>query len=145
MILVDINLLLYAYITGYQEHDRARLWWEQAVNSGTPVGLAPAAVFGFLRLSTNRRVIESPLAVEQAVQLVREWLDQPSVSFLTPGPRYLEIAFGLLESVGTAGNLTSDVQLAAHAIEHGGELHSNDADFGRFADLRWVNPLGPTP
>jgi predicted nucleic acid-binding protein len=32
-------------------------------------------------------------------------------------------------------------QLAALAIEHQGELHSNDADFGRFPQLRWVNPL----
>jgi hypothetical protein len=29
-----------------------------------------------------------------------------------------------------------------HAIEHDAELYSNDTDFGRFADLRWVNPLG---
>ena len=40
-----------------------------------------------------------------------------------------------------AANLTTDAQLAALAIEHQGELHSNDADFGRFPRLRWVNPL----
>ncbi len=53
----------------------------------------------------------------------------------------LEIAFRLLEHVGTAANLATDVQLAAHAIEHGGEVHSNDRDFGRFEGLRWVDPL----
>jgi predicted nucleic acid-binding protein len=39
------------------------------------------------------------------------------------------------------GNLTTDTHLAALAIEHQGELHSNDADFGRFPGLRWRNPL----
>lgn len=34
-----------------------------------------------------------------------------------------------------------DVQLAALALEHHAELHSNDTDFGRFPGLRWVNPL----
>lgn len=40
-------------------------------------------------------------------------------------------------------NLTTDVHLAAHAIEAGGEVHSNDTDFARFQGLRWVNPLSP--
>ena len=62
--------------------------------------------------------------------------------FLMPGPRHLDIAFALLRSQGTAGNLTTDVQLAALAIEYQAELHSNDTDFGRFHGLRWVNPLG---
>jgi predicted nucleic acid-binding protein len=46
-----------------------------------------------------------------------------------------------IEEVGTAGNLTTDAHLAALAIEHQAELHSNDADFARFAGLRWKNPL----
>ena len=42
-------------------------------------------------------------------------------------------------SLGTAGNLTTDAHLAALAIEHQAELHSTDADFARFAGLRWRN------
>ncbi len=51
------------------------------------------------------------------------------------------MGFRLLRALGTAERLTADVQLAAFAIEHQGELHSNDGDFGRFPDLRWLNPL----
>lgn len=40
-----------------------------------------------------------------------------------------------------AGHLTTDAHLAALAIEHQGELHSNDSDFGRFPGLRWRDPL----
>ena len=65
------------------------------------------------------------------------------MTFLVPGPRYLGLAFGLLETLGTGMNLTTDVQLAAHAIEHGAHVYSNDADFGRFPGLSWVNPLKP--
>lgn len=87
------------------------------------------------------RILESPLPVETAVDHVSDWLAQPNARFLLPGARHLEIAFDLLRTLGTAGNLTTDVQLAALAIEHKGELHSNDTDFGRFDDLQWVNPL----
>ena len=141
MIVVDVNLLLYAVITGFPLHQGAREWWERTVSSGSQVGLAAPALFGFLRLSTNPRVLRAALPVESAIGHVRYWLDQPNVRFLLPGPRHLDIAFGMLEGLGTAGNLTTDVQLAAYAVEYEAELHSNDTDFGRFPDLRWINPL----
>lgn len=53
----------------------------------------------------------------------------------------MAIAFRLLEQLGTGGNLTTDVQIAAHALEHNGEVHSNDADFSRFERVRWANPV----
>lgn len=141
MIVVDVNLLLYAVIDGFPEHPRTREWWEITLNSTTEVGLTGPAVFGFLRISTNPRVLRSPLPVEEATAQATDWLAQPNVEFLRPGPRHLEIAFKLLHDVGTAGNLTTDAQLAAFAIEHGADLCSSDTDFGRFDGLRWVNPL----
>jgi predicted nucleic acid-binding protein len=41
------------------------------------------------------------------------------------------------------GNLTADAHLVAIAIEHGAELCSTDAGFGRFDGLRWRDPLAP--
>ena len=141
MIIPDVNLLLYACITAFPEHARARRWLEGVMNGEADVGLAAPALFGFIRLATNPRLFEPPLEVEDAVQRVERWLARPHVLFLLPGPRHLELAFRLLRGLGTAANLTTDVQLAALAIEHQAELHSNDTDFGRFPQLRWVNPL----
>ncbi len=98
-------------------------------------------MFGFLRIATNRRVFTEPLTVEDAIERVEAWLARPHVTRLVPGTRHLELAFGLLRRIGTGGNLTTDVQIAAHAIEVNGEVHSNDGDFARFEGLRWVNPL----
>jgi toxin-antitoxin system PIN domain toxin len=141
VIVVDVNLLLYAVIDGFRLHTQARGWWEDALNADRPVGLTEPALFGFLRLSTNGRVFDPALEVEQAATHIRAWLDRPNVELLEPGRRHMDVALDLLHTVGTAGNLTTDAQLAAYAIEHGAELHSNDADFGRFPGLRWVNPL----
>jgi len=63
------------------------------------------------------------------------------VGFLHSGDRHAEVLFGLLESLGTGGNLTTDAPLAALAIEHQCQLHSTDTDFARFPGLRWQNPL----
>jgi toxin-antitoxin system PIN domain toxin len=141
VIVVDVNLLLYAVISGFPQHEVTRAWWEDTLNSSTEVGLAAAAIFGFLRISTNPRVLGTPLSVEEATDYINEWLDLPNVCLLTPGRRHFEIALDLLRGVGTAGNLTTDAQLAALAIEHEADMCSNDTDFGRFQGLRWVNPL----
>ena len=141
MIVPDVNLLLYAEIDAYPEHRSARRWWEQLLDGEHRVGLAPVALFGFLRIGTNRRVFTEPLSVDDALARVGRWLERPQVSYLVPGTRHLDIAFQLLRRLGTGANLTTDVQLAAHAIELSGEVHSNDGDFARFDGLRWVNPL----
>ncbi|ODS56072.1 MAG: hypothetical protein ABS36_06490 [Acidobacteria bacterium SCN 69-37] len=141
MIVPDINLLLYAEIDAHPLHAVARRWWEAALSDDRQVGLAPVCLFGFLRLSTSRHVFTDPLDVGQAVERVERWLEQPNVVTLSPGPAHLHTAFRLLRQLGTAANLTTDVQVAAHAIEVNGDVYSNDGDFARFDGLRWVNPL----
>ena len=141
MIVPDINLLLYATISGFPEHARARRWWEEALAGTADVAITGPVIFGFIRIGTNPRILDRPLAVDDALERVQEWLDQPPVRFLLAGPQHLEIAFRLLRHLGTASNLTTDVQLAAYAIENSAELHSNDGHFARFPELRWTNPL----
>ena len=41
------------------------------------------------------------------------------------------------------GNLVTDAQLAALAMEHGVAVVSADGDFARFRSVRWINPLLP--
>lgn len=141
MIIPDVNLLLYAELAAFHEHRAARAWWETVLSEPEEVGLTSPALFGFLRIVTNPRVFTPPLPVRDALARASAWLARPNVRMLVPGPRHLEIAFDLLSGLGTAGNLTTDVQLAAFAIESSATLYSNDLDFGRFAGLTWQNPL----
>lgn len=144
MIVVDVNLLLYASFTSFEQHSAARPWFESMLNGDEQVLLPAVSIFGFIRIATNPRIFEEPLAAAEALEAVEGWLAQPHVHFLAPGTRHLEIAFDLLRKLGAARNLTTDVQLAAHAIENQATLCSNDSDFARFAGLRWQNPIAPT-
>lgn len=141
MIIPDVNLLIHAYNSDSPRHDRARAWWESALNGAAPVGLPWASMLGFIRITTHRQVLTRPLPVSAACGYVRAWLAQPGVTVVDPGHRHAEILFRLFEAIGTAGNLTTDAHLAALAIEHDAELHSSDADFVRFPGLRWTDPL----
>jgi toxin-antitoxin system PIN domain toxin len=141
VIIPDVNLLLYAEIDAFPQHDLARRWWEDSLSGELRIALPSIAIFGFLRIATSRRIFEEPLGLSDALARVDTWLGRSNVMFLGPGPRHLETAFRLLRALGTGGNLTTDVQLAAYAIENQAELCSNDLDFGRFEGLRWTNPL----
>jgi hypothetical protein len=141
MIVPDVNLLLYAEIAAYPEHAKARAWWEKALSGDEDIGLAPPAVFGFVRIATNPRVFDPPMSVDDATARVERWLARPNVRTLVSTPHHVATVLAMLRKVGTAANLTTDAQLAVYAIENGATLHSNDTDFDRFDGLSWKNPL----
>jgi toxin-antitoxin system PIN domain toxin len=137
----DVNLLLYAEDELSPHHPRALSWLEEQLSGTEPVGFAWSVLLAFVRLSTRGQVFANPLTPDEAFELLESWLGQPCALVLHATERHLAILRGLLQEIGTAGNLTSDAHLAALAIEHGGELCSADGDFARFRGLRWTNPL----
>jgi toxin-antitoxin system PIN domain toxin len=141
VIVPDVNLLLYAHNRASAGHERARAWWEDLVVREQPIGLPWAVMLGFVRLVTHPSVLVAPLPPRDALAHVRDWLEQPRVRIVEPGPRHLDLLEELFAASGVAASLTTDTHLAALAIEHQAELHSNDADFARFPGLRWRNPL----
>ncbi len=141
MILPDINLLVYAYNEDAPLHLASKAWWEQCLSGTEPVGLAWAVLLGFVRLMSHRRVLLAPMPASEAVAQCRAWLAQPNSRILTPGPRHLDVLSNLLDGPSISASLVTDAHLAALAIEHQAELHSNDSDFSRFSGLRWRNPV----
>ena len=143
MIVPDVNLLVYAIDETSPFHARARRWWDGALSSVEIVGLCFPTVLGFVRMTTNRRVFDSPLGVGDALDRVESWLDQPNTELLSSTPRHWSILSELLRAAAIGANLTTDAHIAAYAIEHAGTVYSNDSDFARFEGLRWKNPLAP--
>lgn len=141
MILPDINLLVYAYNEDAPDHRRAKTWWAACLSDEGSVGLPWAVLLGFLRLMTNRSVLLAPLSPDEAIGHIRSWLERPQTQILQPGSRHLEILQNLMRESSASGSLTTDAHLAALAIEHGCELHTNDGDFASFSGLRSKNPL----
>lgn len=132
----DVNVLVYAVNADCPQHATAREWLEAAFVAPSGIGFAWAALVGFLRLTTRSGILRQPLALEQALELVSDWLDHPAARVLAPTERHAGILGALLLARGQGGNLVSDAHLAALAIEHGAELGTFDRDFERFAGLR---------
>ncbi len=141
MILVDANLLVYAHVRSFQQHESARTWLDSEFNGDSRVGLPWPSLLAFLRIVTNPRIFELPETMSEAWKQVEAWLDCEVSWIPEPTERHREVLGSLLNTSGMQANLVPDVHLAALAIEHGLILCSTDGDFARFQNLRWQNPL----
>lgn len=141
MIVPDVNLLVYAYDTSSPHHKAAKAWWQGCMNGGEEIGLTTVVVLGFVRLCTNPRIFQNPLTISEAISRAESWLVRIQARVIDPSPHHLAEVFRLLVESGTAGNLTTDAQIAALARQEKAIVHSNDTDFLRFPGIRWHNPL----
>lgn len=139
--LLDANLLLYAVDRGSPQFERAGSWLEGVLNGSRRVGLPWQTIGAFVRIVTHPRVADKPLDAERAWGYVRAWLDADPVWIPPATERTAAILGELVVGTPATGNLVTDAQLAALAIEHGLDLCSADTDFARFNGLRWHNPL----
>lgn len=137
----DLNLLLYAVDRSSHSHAPALRWWNGLLSGPETVALSWTVLLGFLRLTTNPRIMQRPFTAAEALDYIDRWLAHPVTTVIDPTPRHASVLRDLLGVAGTAGNLVPDAHLAALTIEHGAELCSADRDFGRFPGLRWANPL----
>ncbi len=61
MILVDVNLLIYAVNEDAPFHRRAKSWLEAAISGAETVGLSWGVLLAFLRLTTRVGLFRKPL------------------------------------------------------------------------------------
>lgn len=141
MIVLDANILIYAYDSGSSQHTKARAWVEKTFSGAESVGLSWQTVAAFLRVMTNTRLPGYRLGLEQAARLVDEWLEQFNVQVLSPGDEHWILLRRMIVEGQASGALISDAQLATLTMEYGGQLHTTNRDFARFPGLRWTNPL----
>jgi uncharacterized protein len=136
MKLPDTNVLVNSVNEFSAARDQAARWLELAFDSEEGVGFAWLAVVGFLRVSTQKGILKTPLSPSTALELVDTWLTHPRAHILQPTDRHADILARLLLTVGTAGNLTNDAHLATLAIEHGATIGSFDRDFKKFPGVK---------
>lgn len=141
MIVLDANLLLYAYDSASTHHAKARTWIESVFSSGEAIGLPWQTIGAFLRILTNPQLPGERFSLPEAVAIVDRWLDQPNICALAAGDDHWPLLRRVVLEGQAPGPLISDAQLASLTIEYGGELYTTDRDFARFPGLRWKNPL----
>ena len=141
MILIDVNVLVYAHRTDAPGHSAYRGWLEELINGDQAYGFSELVLSGFLRVVTHPRVFDPPSDLASGLAFAQVIRSQPNAVPITPGPRHWGIFVRLCEAARAKGNLIPDAYLAALAIESGSEWVTTDRDYSRFPGLRWRHPL----
>jgi uncharacterized protein len=141
MILIDVNVLVYAHRADAPNHAAFRSWLTAVVSGDEAFGMSDLVLSGFVRIVTHPRIFDPPSELADALAFCRDLRQQPNCVRVEPGPRHWEIFVRLCREHGAKGNLVADAYLAALALESGSEWITTDRDFARFAPLRWRHPL----
>lgn len=141
MVLLDVNVLVYAHRQDSPRHRQYLSWLENLINSDHAYGLSDLVLSGFLRVVTHPKVFNPPSAMDKALAFVEELRAPLTCTIITPGPRHWEIFCRLCKTAGIKGNLVPDAFLAALAVESGSEWITTDRDYHRFPGLRVRHPL----
>jgi hypothetical protein len=141
MVLIDVNVLVYAHRRDTLRHVAYRRWLEDCIRTDLAFGVSDLVLSAFIRIVTHPRIFKVPTRLEDALQFVSEVRGQANCVVVTPGARHWEIFTRLCRAAGVKGNLVPDAYLAALAIESGSEWITTDRDYSRFPELRWRHPL----
>jgi uncharacterized protein len=74
LILVDANLLLYAYHPRAEQHEKSRVWLEAVLSARDLVRFAWLTLWAFLRIARNPRIFDRPLSASEAEAAISSWL-----------------------------------------------------------------------
>ncbi|MCL1907542.1 MAG: type II toxin-antitoxin system VapC family toxin [Propionibacteriaceae bacterium] len=141
MLMPDVNILVGAWNSADPQHDGLKDWLNDALMSGDGLLISSLVMSGVMRLLTNPHVLSRPMATSDALDNIDRLLSAPRTSLVHPGVRHYEIFTDLCRQVNARGNLISDAQHAALAIEHKATWVTLDSDFAKFSGLRWVSPV----
>jgi uncharacterized protein len=141
MMLVDINVMIYAHRADVVRHEEYRDWMQALINGPEPYAVTDSAVAGLVRIVTNPRIYKRPATIDEALAYAGQLRNQPHAQVIAPGPRFWDLFSELCRKAKASADLVPDAYLAALAIEHGCEVITADKDFRRFPGLRWRHPL----
>jgi len=141
MVLLDVNVLVYAHRQDSPKHVPYLRWLEDLIKSDQGYGISSLVLSGFIRIVTHAKVFTPPSTMEEALAFAQDLRDQPNCTVIEPGQRHWEIFCRLCRAADIKGNLVPDAYLAALAIESGSEWVTADRDYHRFPGLRVRHPV----
>ena len=140
MIVLDANILLYAFDSSSPRHDAARRWLEAALGGAEIVGFPLVTLLAFVRIGSDPRVFTAPLGATDAIAIVQEWLERPNTRLVQPTSQHWAVFTEAVEAGRASGPTVTDAHLAALAKEHGARLCTTDRDFARFPGVETLDP-----
>lgn len=140
MILLDVNVLVYAARREFAEHELAARWLTQALVGAEPVAVLDEVLAAATRLLTNHLVLRAPSTIDEALDFCGRVRDAPAAVVPLPSTRRWDRFTELAILLGLRGNDVLDALLAATALDLGATVATFDRGFRRFPGVSVRRP-----
>ena len=141
MMLMDVNVLVYAHREDTKDHRAYREWLESVLNSNSAYGFSELVLSGFIRVATHPKVFEQPSPLQAAIAFAQQIRSAAHAVCFAPGKKHWDLFLQCVQQVGAQGNAIPDAYHAALALEWGCDWVTTDKCFRRFKGLRVRHPL----
>lgn len=141
MLLMDVNVLVYAFREDVKDHKAYKSWLESVINGDQAFGVSELVLSGFLRVATHPKIFEQPAGLETALQFSEQIKTSANALVLTPGDKHWDLFVRNLKAINAIGNDIPDAYHAALAMEWDCDWITTDKGFKRFKGLRTRHPL----
>lgn len=140
MLLMDVNIFVYAYREDSKDHVFFRDWLQSVLNSDSNFGYSTLVLSGFLRIVTHPKIFETPSPYEHALSFCNQVVEMKNAVNILPSDRHWDIFTGLLQKYEATGNIIPDLYHAALAIESGSEWVTTDKGFIKIKEIKTIYP-----
>ena len=141
MLLMDVNVLVYAHREDVRDHSAYRQWLEQVINSNSAYAFSELVLSGFIQIVTHKKIFEQPSSLENAIAFVEQIRSAQQAVSLVPGTKHWSLFLQCVKSISVGGNVVPDAYHAALAMEWNCDWVTTDKGFRRFKGLRVRHPL----
>lgn len=141
MILLDANVLIYAFRRDSPYHQNCHAWLGRALSGRRKVATTSVVELALVRIMTHPGIGEARAPAAEVFRFLSALKAQPLLTTIEPGTRHLALFAELCENLGLGGNDVNDAFLAALALESGATLATVDRGFRRFPGLQVLDPL----
>jgi toxin-antitoxin system PIN domain toxin len=139
MILLDVNVLVYAHREDLPEHPTNKRFLEGLIGGESPFGVPEMAFSSVIRIVTQN-AFKPPSTLEQAIGFCDAVMSAPNCLVLRPTDNHWRIFERICRASRARGKVVADAYLAAFAIDRDDEWVTTDKDFSKFPGLRWRHP-----
>lgn len=142
---VDTNVLIYAHVPAFEQHQAVRSFLEDQLNDPTVTLVITAGVLHeFVHVITDPRRFDPPVAMAEALALARGYMGRSNVAIAPTDEATVQESFALLSRHGLGRKrMAESLLMAALANDGVTELITcNRRDFEGIGTLAVVNPCG---
>jgi len=139
---VDTNVLIYAHLSSFTQHGRARQYLQDFLADPTSVlVVVPIILHELVHVITDARRFEHPVKMEEAIAIARLYLNRTNIECVDIGARAIGLTFELMEQYRLGRNRVADSLLVATLLQHGVDelITCNEVHFAVFDEITTID------